>query len=321
MHNLKDVVVLTVNKSYWASEECRVFPNRLYAWQFYGHSQNNFNSFFIFLRGVLYWLIYRPRIIFFGSSHRIIPWFVQLKKRGWLGKTKLIATHQVYFPDESLEWIERVILTSHQDVANRAARNGHPEKYAVFPHHADGDYSQYDTAPQDYIFSGGRASRDFPSLIEAVRGMDVRLRIITHIPEYLEYEGELPENVEVFWKMPLDEFLGHAAGALFVVVPLKSTADIHGISTIVQAMSLGKVIISNLDIPSSEYLEDGKTAILVRSGDVEGYRKAIHFLLDNPDKRQEMEANVREAARNYTYEVYTQNIVKVCEQASVHFDG
>src|SRR5690606_32015896 len=110
-----------------------------------------------------------------------------------------------------------------------------------------------------------------------------KLRIITHIPAYLEYEEALPENVEVLWKMPLEDFLGHAAKSLFVVVPLKSTADIHGISTIVQAMTLGKVIISNLDIPSSEYLEDGKTAILVKAGDVEGYRSAIQSLLDNPD--------------------------------------
>lgn len=307
---LKDVLVLSVKKSYWASDECRVFPHRLYTWQFYGYSQNKFNSLNIFLRGLIYWFFRRPKIIFFGSAHRIIPWFVRLKKYGWLKHTKLIATHQVYFPDESLPYIERVILTSKTDINNRDPQWRH--KYVLFPYHADGDYSRYDTTPADYIFSGGGASRDFPSLIEAMHGLETKLRIVTFSPQHLGYEKDLPPNVEVLWRMSLDEFLGHIAKSLFVVVPLLPRPDAHGISTIVQAMTLGKVIISNYDTTSIDYLEHGKTGLLVKTCDVAGYRQAIQTLLENPDLRREMEAHVRVEAQKFSYTAYTENIVSLC---------
>jgi len=312
---LKDVLVLTVKKSYWASPESRVFPHQLYSWVLRGHSQDKRNAFIFWLRSLLWvFVLQRPKLIFFGSAHRIIPWYVRLKKWGLLPKTKLIATHQVYFPDESLPYIDKVILTSGLDIANRVAVNQQPHKYVRFPYHADGDYSRYDTTPADYIFSGGRASRDYPTLIEAVRGLDVRLKIITHKPEYLGYTGELPPNVEVLWQMPLEEFLAHAARSLFVVVPLLPKPDAHGVSTIVQAMSLGKALISTEDSTSPDYIEQGKTGLLVPSGDPKALRDAIQSLLDNPAQRQEMERNARHAAQKFSYAAYTQNIIHLCRE-------
>ena len=118
---LADVLVLTVRKSFWASRECEVFPNRVYTKTFYGYSQNLVNSLFVALKGLVYFYVHRPKLIVFGSAVRIVPWFITLKRIGLLPRVKLVATTQARFKAHQARYVDKIILFSRGELARRDA--------------------------------------------------------------------------------------------------------------------------------------------------------------------------------------------------------
>jgi hypothetical protein len=60
IHYLKETLVLSVRKSFWASKECEIFPYRLYTKTLihapgrFGSSRNPINNFTVALQGYSY---------------------------------------------------------------------------------------------------------------------------------------------------------------------------------------------------------------------------------------------------------------------------
>jgi len=309
---LDDVLVLSVRKSFWASRECEIFPNRVYTKILYGYSQNLVNSFFIALKGLVYIIIHRPKLIFFGSVPRIVPWFINLKRIGFLSKVKLVATNQVYFSNYQAQFLDKIIEYSRGEISDKPETIR--DKYVFFPLPGDGDFDALQTRAGDYIFSGGGALRDFASLIDAVRGLDVTLKIVTFSPKTLGYTGELPDNCKVYWKMPLQEFLEMIAGAKFVVVPIYKDwggplVVNRSNTTVIQALCLGKAVITTWEESVDEYVAHGREGLLVPEGDVDGYRQAILRLLQSPELLESCEKNARIKAQELTYAKFLERLV------------
>jgi glycosyltransferase involved in cell wall biosynthesis len=307
------VLVVSVRKSFWASEECEVFPNRVYTRIFYGHSSNRLNSVVVAIRAYSRFLRTRPRLVLVGSAHRIVPWLVRLRRLGLLGRARLVATNQVDFDDREARHVDRIIVYSHEQI--RLHEPDVRDRYVFMPLPADGDFAAVEPPPDagGYIFSGGGGMRDFPSLIEAARGLEARRERVTVSPDTLGYEGELPPNCVVHWRMPVSAFLGRMAGALFVVVPLRAGPVPHGQTSVVQALSLGKPVIATRNASLEDYISDGVEGLLVEPGDVEGYRRAIERLLGDADLRRAMESRARERARDLTYAGFRDRLVGLCE--------
>ena len=137
----------------------------------------------------------------------------------------------------------------------------------------------------------------------------MRLKIVTFSPKTLGYTGELPENCEVRWRMPLQEFLELISGSLFVVVPLQEKGLGHGHTTIVQALRLGKAVVTTKDVGVDDYVTDGQEGILVSPGDVAGYRQTIIRLLTEPEVRVALEQHARAKAQDLTYEAFARRLV------------
>jgi len=313
MISLDQVLVLTVRKSFWASPECEIFPNRLYTRIVIGYSQNILNSLLIALRALYYVYKEKPKLILFGSTPRIVPWFINLKRLGLLKGVKLIATNQVYFVDNQARYLEKIIIYSRSEV--KLHRHSIRHKYEFIPLPADGEFGQVNLPYSNgYIFSGGGDKRDFSSLIEAIRGLNVNLKIVTYNRRYLGYDKELPNNCDIYWKMPLSQFLKMMARSQFVVIPLKETFVPHGHTTIVQAMRLGKAVISTRNASVEDYIIDEENGFLVPAGDVEGYRRKILKLLQSKDLRYSMEQAAKVKAENYTYETFSKHLVSLCRQ-------
>jgi glycosyltransferase involved in cell wall biosynthesis len=310
---LNEILVLTVRKSFWASSECKVFPNRVYTTQFYGYSQNRVNSLFVALKGLMYVARYRPRLILFGSAPRIVPWFTRLKQAGWLRNVKLLATNQIYFNDTQAQYLDRIIVYSRCEIDRHDPMVRH--KYVYMPLPADGAFDAFsDVQPENYIFSGGGHYRDFKTLIEAVSSLGIPLKIVTFSPKTLNYSGPLPDNCEVHWTMPLQKFLKMAAHAQFVVVPLQEGTGARGHTLIVQALSLGKAIITTCNAGIDDYVTDGQEGFVVPAGDIEVYRQSILKLWQAPARRRSCEQRARIKAQDLTYEVFARRLVALCHQ-------
>ena len=313
--NLDDVVVVTVRKSFWASPEADVFPHRVYARVFYGHSTNLLNSVVVAVRGLAAIIRRRARVVVLGSVERTVPWFIQARRFGLLGRARLIVVNQLHLTESQWSYVDRDIVyqsawIDRQPPSVRAK--------AVFTHDpADGDYiavREAVTEPADYVFTGGGTARDIPSVIEALRGTGVPLEVVTFSPETLGWQGELPANCTVHWTMPLAAFLERMARARVVVVPLRDPDSDFGQMMVAQALSLGKAVVTTRSPGIADYVVDGREGLLVDAGDVAGYREAILRLLNDDDLRHACEHHALSRADDLTYDVFANRLVSVCEE-------
>ena len=310
---LNDVLVVTVKKSFWASNECTIFPNRMYATNLYGHSRSIVNTLITVFRALFYCFQKKPKLVLFGSSAKVVPFFIFFKMLGFFSSMKIITTTQLYFKDSAVKHIEKIIVYSKTQILRHrlSIRN----KYVFIPLPADGIFEYNGNSTTDkYIFSGGGDSRDFSTLIQAVKGLDIKLKIVTFSPRKLGYNDELPSNCDVYWQMPLQKFLKLMADSLFVVVPLQKGNWPHGQTTVVQALCSGKAVISNKDASIEDYITDRKEGILVPAGDVNAYRKAIVQLTNDDDFRNQSEIYSKIKAKELTYEIFANNLIKLCKE-------
>jgi glycosyltransferase involved in cell wall biosynthesis len=309
---LERVLVLSVRKSFWASKEAERFPRRLYAPSLLGRpSWSLLNSGLLAARGLLaVWR--RPTgLVLIGSAHRLAPWFVTLRRLRLLRGAKLAITNQKGLPDELVTLVDAIIEYSTREIDTRPPSVR--ERCVFLPLPADGDFAAVRSTTDDgYVFSGGGGQRDFPALIEAARGLDVSVRIVTFSPEFLEWEGDLPRNCDVRWQMALPEFLDQVAGATLVVVPLRRGTYSHGQTTVAQALRLGKAVVTTRHASVEDYVEDGREGLLVEPGDADGYRAAIRRLLDDEELRRSCERAARARAEDFTYGAFADRLAALC---------
>lgn len=154
-----------------------------------------------------------------------------------------------------------------------------------------------------YVFCGGKTRRDFDTLIEAVRGSSIPVRIVTmdnsDIAEHGSYlnESNIPENVEVIrLDGSFDPFLKQMAESRLVVVPLKPHICGTGIGVYIMAMALKKCVIISADVSIDGVLKDDM-AIIVPPCDPVSMRKAIEKAYCDDDYRNKYEVN------GYTYAI------------------
>ncbi len=312
MSRLDDVLVVTVRKSFWASPEAEAFPHRIYERVYYGHSSRLGNALVVAVRALVAALVRKRKVILLGSVERTVPWFIAARRLGLLRGAKLVVTNQLHLSDAQLEQVERVILYARPVI--EAAPPALRERAVFAPLPPDGDFeaARRDAVQTDAVFTGGGADRDFAAVIEALRGTGIPLEIVTFSPETLSYDGELPEEVTVHWRMPLPAFLARLAGARFVVVPLRDPNSPHGQTTVVQALALGKAVVATRSPSVTDYLADGVEGLLVEAGDVDGYRAAIQRLANDEAFRLSCEANARKRAATLTYAELGRTLQQVC---------
>lgn len=151
----------------------------------------------------------------------------------------------------------------------------------------------------DYVFSGGSSLRDWPTLLEAVRGLDVPVRVAT-----TNSVGPAPANVQAGPVSP-DRFTDLLIGAGPVVLPISVAPRAAGLLTYFNAMALGKPTIVTDTVGVREYVEHERTGLIVPPGDPAALREAILWTLD-PANRGRVDA-MREAAREYARDGHPPN--------------
>ena len=94
---------------------------------------------------------------------------------------------------------------------------------------------------------------------------------------------ELPSNVDAR-RYSYPDLRRLYAESKFVVVPIYQTDFQAGITTILEAMAMGKAVIATRTRGQTDVIRDGVDGIYVEPGDVGGMRAAIIDLLDHPEK-------------------------------------
>lgn len=141
------------------------------------------------------------------------------------------------------------------------------------------------------ICAVGLEFRDYPTLVEAVRGLDVQVVIAAGSPwskrDDTTEHAEIPDNVHV------QRFTQHELRALyaysdFVVMPLYHVEFQAGVTALLEAMSMEKAIVCTSTPGQTDVVVHDENGFYVPPEDPVTLRHAIRYLLNNPDEAQRM---------------------------------
>jgi hypothetical protein len=133
-------------------------------------------------------------------------------------------------------------------------------------------------------FSCGQESRDYPLLEEAARGIDLRFRVKASgwAPgagfkgAEKTASGTNIERIEA--RLSYGELRDCYAGAQFIVVPVENVRYAAGVTSICEAMAMGKAVVATASPGVVDYVRDGETGFLAPCGDAPALRRAIEKL-------------------------------------------
>ena len=175
-------------------------------------------------------------------------------------------------------------------------------------------YAQpFQTIPQhsgNYIFSAGRSHRDYGTLFEAVRGIEIP--VVVNARNFNVKGLERPSNVTVNPFLPFPEFIGIISQAKIVVLPLYEAKHASGETFLIQAMAAGKAVIATRTYSTEELIEHGRNGLLVEPGDASGLRSAIQSLLDHPEQAELLgEAAWQDYQRRWAFPLVAREVVEL----------
>lgn len=221
------------------------------------------------------------------------------------------------------------------------------EQLALLPYQVDTDFWQPMDVPEErLVTSAGLEYRDYPTLFQAVEGLDVQLVVAaaSHWSKRRNtaLDAPRPSNVEVsaYNYQQLRELFARAA---VVAVPVDDVDFQAGVTTILEAMAMGKAVIVTHTYGQTDVIHDRRlvtrgneerdrpvgllhdfadqqgvplepNGFYVPPKDPEALHRAIAFLLDNPDHRKRLGAAGRRAVEQLmTVSQFAERIARVVE--------
>jgi glycosyltransferase involved in cell wall biosynthesis len=175
------------------------------------------------------------------------------------------------------------------------------EKFNFIPYHTTLYNFTFEIKDDGYVFAGGNSDRDYRTLIEAMRGLDIPL-FIASSDERL-FEGlVMPPNVTVKSISDL-EFREKMAAARITVVPIKKgLLRSPGQQTILNSMAMGKPTIVVGPRDAEDYITDGVTGVVVEYEDVKALKNAIVKLYYDEEVRHHISRKSAEVASEMDFE-------------------
>ncbi len=172
---------------------------------------------------------------------------------------------------------------------------------------------QDETTGDPLIFSGGRSGRDYGTFLKAVDGLPYP---VTLNARPFNLKGlAIPANVTVNDLLPFPEFARLNQQARFVVVPLLNVDEAVGITLVLYAMAAGKAVIASRVPGIVDYVEEGKTGLLVTPGSPSELRVVITRLWENRAEAERMGKNARQLYQAlYTFDAFARRTVRLLQE-------
>jgi glycosyltransferase involved in cell wall biosynthesis len=217
----------------------------------------------------------------------------------------------------SCQHIDKFVVHTRREIDIYSEWLGLPEDRFVFlPYQApdiEVEYAEETQAP--FIASLGSAHRDYPLLFEAVKRLDIPTVVATGVSAL---DGiEVPSQVQTPFKIPKSECLKLAQQARLNVIPLlpKEGVTAAGQVTIVEAMHMGRPLITTRYYGAEDYIIHGETGWLVEPNSLESMMEAIDVLWNNAELRQTLANNARDyAKKHFSDPVAGQNLERVLDE-------
>jgi glycosyltransferase involved in cell wall biosynthesis len=319
------------------------------------------------------WRAFRYRagydVILTDGEHVGIPLALLLKLRGARTGHVTIA-HRLSAPKKRLffRWLRvhthmgRIAVHARRQREIAQADLGIPAHQLAFvPYQVDPSYWQPRPAVQEerLVVSAGLEFRDYSTLIRAVDGLDAQ--VIIGAASHWSHRRNTAANVELPCNVQVSAYDYEGLRSLYaraaiVVVPLAETDFQAGVTTILEAMAMGKAVVVSHTEGQTDVVQDRRTAtrgarprcrpvrllgglaadaglacepngFYVAPGDPAELRRAITYLLDQPARRRQLgEAGRRLVEHVMTVDHYALRLRALVEQvhrelATTHADS
>jgi glycosyltransferase involved in cell wall biosynthesis len=195
-----------------------------------------------------------------------------------------------------------------------------PSRLYFQPYGVDQSFWRPGPRPEERLLvSAGREHRDYQTLARAVDGVDARVFLAAgslHSPRAHQAGGSVwPPNISAAFAdhLTLRDWYERAA---IVVVPLLPNDFQAGVTTLLEAMAMGKAVVVTATEGQRDVVEPGVTGLTVPPGDVQALRETIDSLLANPGHRRRLGDNARAAVEEkFTVDVYASSLAAHVEGA------
>jgi glycosyltransferase involved in cell wall biosynthesis len=178
--------------------------------------------------------------------------------------------------------------------------------------------ASYDNREPMVLSVGNDYFRDFELLLKVARKISVKFVIVTRN----KLKGEIPSNVQIIKgstgkpALTFSELRDLYRAATCLVTPIKETFQPSGQSSTLQAMACGvpTVIADFKGIWSYSQMQDDKTTLFYKPGNITNCYDAIHTLLSNKTLRENIARNARQMVEYQANSMFfAQNLFNLCE--------
>lgn len=135
------------------------------------------------------------------------------------------------------------------------------------------------------ILSFGEKKRDYQTLLSAWAQLNMKHIVLSIVGvKSVKNLGVkfLPDNVKIFRRVPIDILKKMIAQAMFIIIPLPYYNYSYGQMSILQSMSMGKLVITTKTPSTVDYINDEEDAILVNPNDIDDMKSKIMHCLEDP---------------------------------------
>lgn len=183
--------------------------------------------------------------------------------------------------------------------------------FLPLPGMEDEPFAETDTG---FILALGRSNRDYPTLLEAVRGSDLPVTIVAGSLAWTK-GLDVPPNVTLRCNLGHHETRALVAEATLHVIPLNAADYSSGQTVLLRAMSCGKAVVISHIPGVRDYVRDGETGVLVPPGDAPALGAALRRLWDNPAERRRLGENAARAVREeFSFARFVRDLLALAEE-------
>lgn len=168
-----------------------------------------------------------------------------------------------------------------------------------------------------FVVSAGKSSRDHDTLAKAFTEINYPL-VIYCSAKSAPTISDITSNIKIEFNHPTQNaiscrrLLGEYEKAYAIAIPLKDTNGLAGLTSLLDAMAVGKAVVMTRNKQIDIDIEKEKIGIWVEPGDVKGWRQAINYLLTHPSETQEMGNRGRYLCETkYNIEVFSAHLARI----------
>ena len=152
------------------------------------------------------------------------------------------------------------------------------------------------------ILCPGDMERNDPLLLDSIADLPVRLYRVTREPKVVGRVQRLLSEpsrrllrtrVKILFDIPWHKLRALYATSDLVVIPVDSSTQPAGLSSLLEAMAMGRPIVVSRGLSSHGYVRNGKEALVVEPNSIDALRGAIQSLLNTPEFANKLGKNAR----------------------------